>query len=88
MNLCFIIGKIISEVEFDFIINSKNISIIIFEIELEDKVKVRVKGYNEIADYCYQQLKTNDNISIQGLLNSNGEIEIQEIDKVEGINIK
>ena len=85
MNICFIIGKIISEVEFDFIINSKNISIIIFEIELEDKVKVRVKGYNEIADYCYQQLKRNDNISIQGLLNSNGEIEIQEIEKIEEV---
>ena len=40
MNICFIIGKIISEIEFKFIIDSKNTAIAIFEIMLkEDRIK-------------------------------------------------
>ena len=41
MNLCFVIGKIVSEIEFKFIINSKNISIAYFKIELINKIIVK-----------------------------------------------
>ena len=34
MNICFFIGKIISEIKFDFILNGKDISIAVFYIKL------------------------------------------------------
>ena len=68
MNICSLIGKIISEIEFKFIIQGKNTAIATFQIELENKNIITVKGYNEIADYCYKDLKNNDTIMIQGRL--------------------
>ena len=68
MNEVFLTGKIISNVEFKFIINSKNISIAMFNIELDDKQIIKVKAYNEIADYCYSKLKNTDRIFINGEL--------------------
>ena len=82
MNLCFVIGKIVSDIKFEFIINSKNISVAIFEIELSNNSTVKVKGYNEIADYCYKDLKNIDTIMIQGRVEENGKIEISVIFKI------
>ena len=75
MNLVFVQGKIISDIEFKFIINSKNISIAIFEIELLNESRVKVKAYNDLADYCYSKINKGDNIFIEGRVNSNIEIE-------------
>ncbi len=80
MNLCFIIGKIISEIKFEFLLNSKNTSIVIFQIELDNKSIIEVKTYNEIADKCYQKLTKADRIAIQGKINSNMEIIMQDFD--------
>ena len=74
MNICFLMGKIISEIDFKFIIQGKNTAIATFKIELENKSIITVKGYNEVADYCYQKLKNNDTIIIQGRLQDGGEI--------------
>lgn len=79
MNLCFVIGKIISNINFEFIINSKNISITAFDVELGNKSIITVKAYNEVADYCYIKLKNNDMVAIQGYLNNKLEIIIEEI---------
>ena len=80
MNICFLIGKIISDIDFKFIVNSKKYySISIFQIELNNKSVITVKGYNEIADFCYRRLLKNDYINLYGELNSKGEIEILEI---------
>ena len=79
MNIVFVQGKIISEIEFKFIINSKNISIVIFEIELSNKSKIKAKAYNDLADYCYSKLNKGDNIFIKGRVNSNIEIEMLEL---------
>lgn len=80
MNLCFVMGKIINDVEFKFIINSKNISVAIFEIQLSNNSIVTVKGYNEIADFCYQKLVKNDIAIIYGNLDNNMEVVIKEIE--------
>ena len=82
MNICFLIGKIISEIEFKFIIQGKNTAIATFQIELENKSIITVKGYNEIADYCYKDLKNIDTIMIQGRSEENGKIEISVIFKI------
>ena len=79
MNLCFLKGKIISEIEFNFMINTKNISIATFEIELVNKSKIKVKAYNELADFCYKKLKQKDVIFIQGYLDSNMHIIAESI---------
>lgn len=81
MNLCFLIGKIVSEIKFDFILNSKDISIARFSIELENKSIVIVKGYNEIADYCYKKLLKGSIVEIQGSLNSDKEIIVIDINE-------
>ncbi len=79
MNLVFIIGKIVSEIEFSFVLNSKNISIVHFKIELNNKTIVKVKGYNEVADFCYSKLKKEDNVFICGELNTKGEINVRDL---------
>lgn len=79
MNNVFIQGKIISDIEFNFIINSSNISITTFEVELLNKSIVKVKAYNERADYCYKSLKKENIIFIEGYLNSSMEIIIKTL---------
>ena len=80
MNLCFVIGKIISDIKFKFIINSRNISVVLFEIQLSNNSIITVKGYNEIADFCYQKLVKNDIAIIYGSLNNNMEVIINDIE--------
>ena len=80
MNLCFIMGKIVSDIEFKFIINSKHISVAIFELELSNKSVIKVKGYDEIADMCYQNLVKDQIVTIYGRLNNKIEVEIDELE--------
>ena len=83
MNICFLYGKIISDIDFKFIMNNKNkTSLSVYKIQLNNKSIVIVKGYNEIADYCYRNLKIGDNIYIQGRLNNMMEIEADFIEKI------
>ena len=81
MNLCILMGKIISEIEFRFIINSKNKSIVEFEIKTLDNNIVKIYSYNDIADYCYRKLSKNDSILIEGIISQNGKVEIKQITK-------
>ena len=71
-------------------LNSKNISICEFKIELGNKSKIIVKAYNEKADYCYKKLyrlidkkrdinKSLVNVIIVGRINNKSEIEVKEI---------
>lgn len=83
MNICFFIGKICSEIKFDFILNSKNVSISVFYIELLNGSIVKVKGYNEIADYCYSNLKEGMIIQIQGYINYKYEITLEDIEIIK-----
>ena len=80
MNLCFLIGKIISEIEFKFVLESKHISIVVFKLELSNRSMITVKAYDEMADLCYRKLLKGDIIGIQGQLNSNMEIIAVEIE--------
>ena len=81
MNEVFLIGKIITEIEFKFIIKSKDISIVVFKIEtIEYKQKIEVKAYNEMADYIYRKFNKNDMIMINGYINNVCEIIIKTVD--------
>ena len=83
MNEVFLIGKIITEIEFKFIIKSKDISIVVFKIEtIEYKQKIEVKAYNETADFVYRKFNKNDMIMINGYINNVCEIIIKTADKL------
>ena len=80
MNICIVYGKIVSEIEFKFIINVKKYySIAIFQIELNNKSIVTAKGYNEIADWCYRNLKIKNYCIIEGYIDSKIEVEMTKI---------
>ena len=64
LNIIFIQGRIISDIEFKFIIKGYNYSIAIFKIILNNNSVVKVKGCNEIADYCYKNLYKTEIINI------------------------
>ncbi len=80
MNEVFLIGKIISNIEFKFIINSKNKAIACFEIKTADKQIVRIQAYNQLADFTYSKLNENDKVFINGYIEAN-------VVKVKCINI-
>ena len=71
MNEVFLKGKIISDIEFKFIINSKNKAIVCFEIKTVDKQIVRVQAYNKLADFVYSKLNKNDKVFINGYIEAN-----------------
>ena len=74
MNVVFLIGNIVNEIEFKFIINSKNISIAMFNIETDDKQVIKIKAYNELADYCYSKLEKSKRVFIYGKIAENNVI--------------
>ena len=89
MNICSLIGKIISDIDFKFIVNNKKYySIAIFQIELNNKSIITVKGYNDIADFCYRKLNKYNNILIKGNINNKFEVNIEEINKETFANFK
>ena len=69
MNEVFIIGKVITEVKFDFILNSEHISVARFRvITVRDKQEIEIMAYDEMADYVYANLKHEDIVMINGYL--------------------
>ena len=68
MNICFLLGKVVDDVEFKFIYNSKKVSISIFKLMLSNKSIVECEAYDEIADYIYRNIKRDDLIFIEGTI--------------------
>ncbi len=82
MNLCFLIGKIISEIDYKFILDSKNIAIAMFEIQIRNQSIIKIKAYDGIADWCYQKLVEGDKVWIEGNLNNKREVIINFLNKI------
>ncbi len=81
MNKCFLIGKIISKIKFDFVISNKKtnkISRIEFYIKLKNNNIIKIIAYNELADKCFRELEKEEIIIIQGRINTLGEVELEE----------
>ena len=70
MNEVFLIGKVITEIKFDFLLNNKKKSIARFYIETFDKKKIKIIGYDDVADYCYRTLYKEKCVFIYGTLNT------------------
>lgn len=81
MNLCILLGKIVSEIEFKFIIKKRNKSIAYFDMELSNKSIVRIKAYNEMADYIYRELEIGQIVLIEGKIIEDGSVECEYFKK-------
>lgn len=69
MNEVFLIGKVMQEVEFDFLFrDNRHISIAKIKVILSDSSIIEVFGYNEIADKLYRNINLNDIIFVYGRL--------------------
>ena len=86
MNICFFQGKIISKINFKFVMESdenlsrRHISICYFDVLLNNKTIIMVKAYDNMADLCYRKLKIDDFININGRLCENNEVELCEVE--------
>ena len=78
MNIVITSGKIISDIDFNFIYNKdkkeKHISIAMCKIQLNNGSIVDIYGYDEIADFLYRN--NVKKIWIEGCLDNNMMIEI------------
>ena len=80
MNEVFLIGKVVTKVEFKFIIYSKNISTAKFDIQiLKDNQIIKIRAYNENADLVYSKLNINSKVLINGYINGKGEIILKKL---------
>lgn len=87
INLCFLYGKVINEIDLKFIYNHKNktlgkkhISIVEMELKLLDGQVIKLHAYNEVADDAFKNINKDDFITIQGKIRSNY-VEIEKIIK-------
>ena len=85
INLCFLSGKIINEIDLKFVYNSqkrsldkKHTSIARIELELQDGQVIQLHAYNEMADYVFRNVKKSDYIFVQGEVKNNY-VEIKQI---------
>lgn len=85
MNICFLLGKVCSNIKFEFIVEDSNYSVAIFDLKLLNNAGiVTVKAYNENADYCYSKLQNNMLIFIQGSMKLEGVV----LNKLEILEFK
>lgn len=78
MNICILIGKIVSTIEFKFIIKSKHKSIAYFDMELSNKSIIKAIAYDAMADLVYRKYKINQTIIIEGKIRTDGVVEIRK----------
>ena len=77
-NKCFLYGKIVTKVEFKFIIGGINKSICKFKLELLNGSIINIKCYDLLADEIYKTLNENMYICLAGRLDSAGECVLYE----------
>ena len=84
MNICFFSGEIDSKPNFKFIVSSNlnfkdslHISIAKFDLAVDENTKIIIKAYDDLADFCFQNLKRGDFIFISGRINDLNEVEIE-----------
>ena len=90
MNICCFSGKVIGEIKFDFIYNSKrNNSIVNFKMKIQngyetkEETIINVRAYDADADYIYRNLAEEDQISIIGWIKEDGTVNLTELEKIK-----
>ena len=87
MNVCFVSGKVVEEVEFKFYIGSRKSSVAKTKIKLENGSSIEIKGYDEMADWIYQNVLENDRVCIQGKLDNKMQVEVEYIKDLGCTNV-
>ena len=82
MNLVYIIGKIVSDINFKFTYKSNKNAVAVFICKLNNGSLIKVKAFDNNADYCYANLKQEDFVLIEGSINSNNMVNIRNIEKL------
>lgn len=86
MNKCYLIGKVANDPIFKFFFMEDNVSICYFWIELKNNCKIKAFALNELADYVYQNIHSNQIILIDGCLDCTGNkdisIQIKDIEVI------
>ena len=77
MNLCFIKGKILEKINFQFLYQKKNISIARTKLELQNGSIITIKGYDEMADWMIQNIRKEEKVILQGKINTKMEVEVK-----------
>ena len=70
-------GKVIEEIYFKFIYNSKKISVAKTKLKLDNDSVILIKGYNDMADWLYRYVNIDDNIAVSGKIDTKMEIEVE-----------
>lgn len=84
MNVCIIMGRILEEINFNFIYNNKYVSIANCKIEIAKETQIEIYGLDEKADYMYSKLNKDGTILVYGSIVNEGrtnKIEVKEIKK-------
>ena len=82
MNRCYLIGIIIEIPQYNFFFNSKNhvakisFSIVTMENKYQNNQVIRLKAYDDVADYIYRYYTKDDIIGIEGRLTETMEVEV------------
>lgn len=81
INICYLSGTIISDVEFNFFFNSKKlISKATFVLKTEEgfrnsnidkSIQLEVRAYDEMADFIYRNFGVGDVVALQCFLEGN-----------------
>lgn len=81
MNECFLLVKRISAIDFRFIINKEQKSIVRFKAKLLNDSEIELFAYDNLADYIFQ--KELDIFYLRGKIRDGMKIEIKEIYRIE-----
>ena len=77
MNDCFLLVNRIDDINFKFIINRKEKSIVKFKAKLLNNSKIEVFAFDELADYIYR--KDLERFFFRGKIRSGMQVEVTEI---------
>ena len=97
MNIVVICGKIISEVEFNFIYDRyRNVSsekekssleiymhtsVAKCKMKLSNNSVIEIQGYDDVADFMYRHLKEKDVVWLEGALGRNGNVVVKSFNE-------
>ena len=82
MNICFIQGYLMEDVNYNFVLSGKNDAIATFTIKVKGDTVAHVIAYNEEADFCYRKLKKDDMVLIMGKIDSYCNILLKKFYKI------
>ena len=87
MNLCFEIGKVIEEVEFEFLYEGKRKSIAYTKLQLNNGSIIPIKAYDIKADRMYQNIEKNNIVLVEGKIVNKANLEIEVLRYKEIIRV-